>query len=96
MTTKIQKILAENLKMLRIEAGFKTRASFSKATGLDYQIIVATERCRSFPRPKALEQMAKACKVEVFELFMPTSQRESFLAIRKLAKELGSNSKKPK
>lgn len=96
MTKNIQQILAENLKSIRLEAGFKTRTSLAKATGLDVQVIVSTERCRSFPRPTALESMAKACRVEVFELFMPKAQRESYLAVKNLARELNSSPRKKK
>jgi transcriptional regulator with XRE-family HTH domain len=90
---KASESLANNLKRLRKEKGYKSQADFAEFSGVTTQVIKDAEAGYGIPRPDNLEKIAKALEVEETELFRdPASIREPSLpeAVSVLLKALES------
>jgi transcriptional regulator with XRE-family HTH domain len=67
---KIRRILAQNIKKRREYLGF-TQEQLAEMTELSVQTINTIEGCRMWISDKSITRLAKALKVEIFQLFMP-------------------------
>ena len=94
MASEIERNLARNLREARKKVGFKTRAAFSQATGIDEQVIVKTELMKSFPRPETIQKMAEACRLRPFELFLSEKDKKIWSLTSELIKTIKPVSQK--
>jgi len=67
---QIKELLALNIKTLRKKWGF-SQEKLAEATNLSTQSISDIEGCRTWVSDKTLERLAKALKVDIFQLFIP-------------------------
>jgi transcriptional regulator with XRE-family HTH domain len=67
---KIRQILAQNIKMRREKLGF-SQEKLAEITDLSVQSINTIEGCRMWVSDKTISRLAKALKIEVFQLFIP-------------------------
>lgn len=63
-------VFGRRLRVLRKLRGM-TQAKFGEAAGIDYKHIGAIERGEKVPSFEAIERIAKALKVDYYELFLP-------------------------
>ena len=66
---QVKGLLALNIKKLRKKCGF-SQEKLAEAANLSAQSISDIEGCRTWVSDKTLENLAKALKVDVFQLFM--------------------------
>jgi transcriptional regulator with XRE-family HTH domain len=67
---EIRQILAQNIKKQRENLGM-TQEQLAEITDLSVQTINTIEGCRMWISDKSVTRLAKALKLEVFQLFMP-------------------------
>jgi len=67
---KIRQILAQNLKKRRESLGL-SQERLAELTNLSVQTINTIEGCRMWISDKTITRLAKALKVEIFQLFVP-------------------------
>ena len=86
--TNIRDILAYNLKQNRKKCGI-SQAKLAEKANITTQYIAMIEVSRKFPSPEMLERIAKALKIESYELFMVETTPEN--AMERLHDTLVSN-----
>jgi transcriptional regulator with XRE-family HTH domain len=67
---KIRHIFAQNVKKRREKLGL-SQEKLAESTGLSVQTINTIEGCRMWVSDKTISYLAKALKIEVFQLFIP-------------------------
>jgi transcriptional regulator with XRE-family HTH domain len=86
--TSIRDILANNLKENRKRCGF-SQAKLAEEADTSTQYIAMIEVSRKFPTPEMLDRLAKALKIETYELFVVKPSPED--AMERLHDTLVSN-----
>ncbi|MDR1839713.1 MAG: helix-turn-helix domain-containing protein [Treponema sp.] len=70
---QVKELLALNIKVLRKKCDF-SQEKLAEAANLSAQSISDIEGCRTWVSDKALERLAKALNVDIFQLFMPPDE----------------------
>jgi len=65
---KLRTILSNNIKLFRGKHGF-SQADLAEKADISINFLSSIERCAKWPSPDTLVKIAKALKVEEFELF---------------------------
>ena len=86
MATKLQLILAQNLKRARVLRGF-SQAVLAEKSGVSTAFIGELEICRKFPSLDTLENIAGALKLEAFELLLDIEAQQDSSFYRTLWKD---------
>ena len=81
----IREILAENMKKHRQKLSI-TQPELAERANISTNFIGMIEQKRKFPAPEMLDRIAKALKIETFELFATSASPQSEL--KKLHKEI--------
>lgn len=87
---KIRQILAQNIKKRRDILGL-SQEKLAEITDLSVQTINTIEGCRMWVSDKTVSQLAKALKIEVFQLFVPYQTDKSSHNTAQLVLDLRSN-----
>ena len=66
--TEIRAVLAQNIKSFRIHREW-SQADFAEKAGISIPFLSDIERGNKWPSPDTLSKIAKAFKVDVYELF---------------------------
>ena len=93
---KLRKILSANIKKYRAEMGL-SQEKLAELVALSDQTINDIEGCRSWVSDKTLVKIAKALKVEIYQLLFPKSEAEKLFPVRvpaEILRELQSNLEK--
>ena len=93
---KLRKTLSANIKKYRAEMGL-SQEKLAELISLSDQTINDIEGCRSWVSDKTLVKIAKALKVEVYQLLFPKSESEKLFPTRvpaEILQELRSNLEK--
>ncbi len=69
----LQRILSDNMKRFRKKTGI-TQARLAEIINSSTNYIAEIETLKKFPSPGKLEDIAKALKVEPYELIMPINE----------------------
>jgi transcriptional regulator with XRE-family HTH domain len=83
MTTeliKLRKILSANMKKYRKILGL-SQEKLAEATGLASQTVNDIEGCRTWVSDKTIIKLAKALKIEVFQLLVPNNEAEKLYPV---------------
>jgi transcriptional regulator with XRE-family HTH domain len=72
---KIRHIFAQNIKKRREKLGL-SQEKLAESTGLSVQTINTIEGCRMWVSDKTISYLAKALKIEVFQLFIPYQEEK--------------------
>jgi transcriptional regulator with XRE-family HTH domain len=83
MTTemiKLRKILSVNLKKYRKISGI-SQEKLAEAAELASQTVNDIEGCRTWISDKTIIKLAKALKIEVFQLLVPNSEAEKLYPV---------------
>jgi len=78
---KLRKILSANLKKYRSEMGL-SQEKLAELVALSDQTINDIEGCRSWVSDKTLVKIARALKIEVFQLMCPKTEAEKLFPVR--------------
>ena len=70
---QVKELLALNIKMLRKKRGL-SQEKLAEIADLSAQSISDIEGLRTWVSDKALERLAKALNVDIFQLFIPSSE----------------------
>jgi len=93
---KLRKILSANIKKYRAELGL-SQEKLAELVALSDQTINDIEGCRSWVSDKTLVKIARALKVEIYQLIYPKTEAEKLFPVRlpaEIIQELRSNLEK--
>jgi transcriptional regulator with XRE-family HTH domain len=93
---KLRKILSGNVKRYRAELGL-SQEKLAELVALSDQTINDIEGCRTWVSDKTLVKIARALKVEVYQLIYPKTETDKLFPVRVPAEillELRSNLEK--
>jgi len=78
---KLRKVLSVNVKKYRAELGL-SQEKLAEIVALSDQTINDIEGCRSWVSDKTLIKIARALKVEVYQLIYPKNEVEKLFPVR--------------
>jgi len=78
---KLRKILSANIKKYRAEMGL-SQEKLAELVSLSDQTINDIEGCRSWVSDKTLVKIAKALKVEIYQLLFPKTENDKLFPVR--------------
>ena len=78
---KLRKVLSVNIKKYRAELGL-SQEKLAETVALSDQTINDIEGCRSWVSDKTLVKIARALKVEVYQLIYPKTEAEKLFPVR--------------
>jgi transcriptional regulator with XRE-family HTH domain len=78
---KLRKILSANIKKYRADLGV-SQEKLAEMVALSEQTINDIEGCRSWVSDKTLVKIARALKVEVYQLIYPQNEVEKLFPVR--------------
>ena len=84
----LRDILASNLKENRKKCGL-SQAKLSEKANISTQYVAMIEISRKFPTPEVLDRLAKALRIEAYELFLVKPSPEN--AMERLHDTLARN-----
>ena len=84
---KCRELLSKNIKRYRERLGF-SQLDLSLELGISATFLSSIETCQKWVSPKILSKIAKALKIEVYELFKPADSEDSSEVSAKVADEL--------
>jgi len=93
---KLRKILSANIKKYRAELGL-SQEKLAEIIDLSDQTINDIEGCRSWVSDKTLTKIARALKVEIYQLLYPKTEADKLFPIKvpaDILNELRSNLEK--
>jgi len=93
---QLRKILSANIKKYRAEMGL-SQEKLAELVALSDQTINDIEGCRTWVSDKTLVKIARALKVEIYQLIYPRTEAEKLFPVRLPAEillELHSNLEK--
>ena len=95
-TVKLRKTFSANLKKYRAVQGY-SQEKLAELAGVSDQTINDIEGCRTWVSDKTIVKIARALKVEVFQLVYPLNEAEKIFPVRfsaDILKELRTNLEK--
>ena len=78
---KLRRVLSKNLKRYRSEMGL-SQEKLAELVALSDQTINDIEGCRTWVSDKTLVKLARALKVEVYQLICPKTEAEKLFPVR--------------
>ena len=78
---KLRKVLSGNIKKYRSELGL-SQEKLAELVALSDQTINDIEGCRTWVSDKTLVKIARALKVEVYQLIYPKTETEKLFPVR--------------
>jgi transcriptional regulator with XRE-family HTH domain len=80
-TEIIRKVLSANLKKYRAQEGI-SQEKLAERTELSDQLIRDIESCRSWVSDKTMVKLARALKVEAYQLLFPQGEADKIFPVR--------------
>ena len=80
-TEKLRKIFSANIKKYRAKHGF-SQEKLAELAGVSDQTINDIEGCRTWVSDKTIVKIARALKVEVFQLVYPLNEAGKLFPVR--------------
>jgi DNA-binding XRE family transcriptional regulator len=78
---KLRKIMSKNIKHYRVKLGL-TQEKLAETIGVSDQTINDIEGCRTWVSDKTIVKLARALKVEAYQLLFPQNEAEKLFPIK--------------